>query len=137
MAFVVDDGTVDPQPEVRLAMLDAGTSLINAYGESMVDAMLPPIEDVLERSSAAGASGRVGRTEAQDLDWQREGATVLAGRLARHLGKDDARIVNIINLLVASLATPSQSVQESAAVRCLLFTVTFHANHAHSLTRSP
>ena len=118
MAFVVDDGTVDPQPEVRLAMLEAGTSLINAYGESMVDAMLPPIEDVLERSSAAGASGGVGRAEAQDLDWQREGATVLAGRLARHLGKDDGRIVSIINLLVASLATPSQSVQESAAA-CL------------------
>ena len=111
MAFIVDDGTVDPQPEVRLAMLDAGTALIDTYGESMVDAMLPPIEAVLERT-------RIGGGDDQELDWQREGATVLCGRLARHLAKDDARIVDIMRMLVESLKTPSQSVQESAAA-CL------------------
>ena len=51
-------------------------------------------------------------------DWTNEAVTVLYGSLAQHLPEGDKRLEAVVSKLIATLSTPSESVQYAVAL-CL------------------
>ncbi|KAJ2412327.1 translational activator of GCN4 [Coemansia sp. RSA 2530] len=94
---------------VRSAMLAAGAQAVASHGAKWSDDVLPVLEAFLaERDEGTAA-----------YDYIREGVVVLLGRLAQHLPPTaDARVADAVDQLVATLSTPSESVQ-SAVAECL------------------
>ncbi len=102
--------------KVREGMVAAGTAVVDAHGAAHAPRLLPLFESYLGDSKRGGAAG--GGEAAYDL--VREGVVVLMGTLARHLPPDDPKRVGIIDVLLAVLSTPSQAVQVSLLLACML-----------------
>ncbi|XHG02859.1 hypothetical protein AWENTII_006184 [Aspergillus wentii] len=109
LRFLIERGPlVDRSGTVRAQMADSGRSVIAARGQQKVEELMKLLETTLETSDKA--------TETSDL--LNEAVVVLYGSLARHLKADDPRLQTVIKKLLATLPTPSESVQ-SAVSGCL------------------
>ncbi len=75
------------------------------------------MQELLDTSPGAARSSLAAASEA-GRDWQREGCIVLLGSTAKHLSKDDPKVVKTIDTLIEALQTPSESVQRAVA-KCL------------------
>lgn len=103
-SFLVERGTADYSTPVRGHMLAAGVAIITAYGDDDILRFLRPCEAVMAESPR--------KTEdAQCFDWRREGVVVFMGCAAKHLDKDNPKVVSIVQTLIGALATPSEAVQ--------------------------
>lgn len=103
-SFLVEHGLADRSTSVREQMLAAGIAIINAYGEDEVVRFLRPCEAVMAEKARRGE-------DAQCFDWRREGAVVFMGSAAKHLDKEDPKVLSIVQTLIGALATPSEAVQ--------------------------
>ncbi len=104
--FLVVEGALnDADPEVRIAMLDAGTNVINSKGPKSLQGLITLFESNLRKGSS---------TE----DVVKEAVVVLLGRVAGHLPKGDPRIKSVLDRLILALRTPSETVQTAVAA-CL------------------
>lgn len=109
LRFLIERGPlVDRSSSVRTQMENSGKSVIDLRGQQKVEELMELLETTLENSDKA--------TESSDL--LNESVVVLYGSLARHLKADDPRLQVVIKKLLATLPTPSETVQ-SAVSACL------------------
>ncbi|KAL1855477.1 translational activator of GCN4 [Paecilomyces lecythidis] len=107
--FLIEKGPlVDKNSVVRAQMADSGRTIIALRGQEKVEELMDLFETTLETSDKATESS----------DWLNEAVVVLYGSLARHLKAQDPRLEKVIRKLLATLPTPSESVQ-SAVADCL------------------
>jgi len=107
--FFIQGGPLgDQNSTVRLMMLDAATKVIEVKGKSVVDQLMKTFERTLEAPDKnSEASDRVN-----------EAVVIMYGALARHLKPADPKIPIVIQRLLATLSTPSETVQYAIA-ECL------------------
>lgn len=109
MQFLVTDGPLgDKNGTVRDAMVDAATSIIAGKGNFQVEPLFKLFESTLEGPD----------TGSQAQDQVNEAVVILYGALARHLKAGDSRVPKVVQRLLATLSTPSESVQYAVA-QCL------------------
>ncbi|KAK6065981.1 eIF-2-alpha kinase activator GCN1 [Seiridium cupressi] len=108
-AFLIEKGPLgDKDPNVRSEMLDAAITAIDLHGRALVDKLMKMFERTLEAPDKGSEAG----------DRVNEAVIVIYGALARHLKPGDAKIPIVIERLLATLSTPSETVQYAVA-ECL------------------
>lgn len=109
LSFLIEKGPlVDRSSVVRSQMENSGKSVIATRGQQKVEELMELLQATLETSDKG--------TQSSDL--LNEAVVVLYGSLARHLKADDPRLQTVIKKLLATLPTPSETVQ-SAVSACL------------------
>ncbi|KAL2872277.1 putative translational activator [Aspergillus lucknowensis] len=109
LRFLIERGPlIDRSSTVRSQMADSGKSVIASRGQEKVEELMELLETTLETSDKG--------SETSDL--LNEAVVVLYGSLARHLKADDPRLQTVIKRLLATLPTPSETVQ-AAVSECL------------------
>ncbi|KAK4556108.1 translational activator of GCN4 [Recurvomyces mirabilis] len=109
LQFLIEHGPLaDKNNLVRDAMVDAATTVVTSRGKEQVEALMKLCETTLESSANTNQS--------QDL--VNEAVVILYGALARHLPQGDPRVPKVVHRLLATLSTPSESVQYAVA-QCL------------------
>ncbi|KAK1997219.1 ARM repeat-containing protein [Colletotrichum falcatum] len=107
--FLIENGPLgDQNANVRSEMLDAAIRAIDLHGKGMVDKLMKVFERTLEGSEK--------NTETSDR--VNEAVIVMYGALARHLNPGDSKLPVVIDRLLATLSTPSETVQYAIA-ECL------------------
>ncbi|UNI15626.1 translational activator of GCN4 [Purpureocillium takamizusanense] len=107
--FLIESGPLgDKSDAVRSEMLDAAIRSTDVHGKQMIDALMKKFERTLEQPDKnSDAADRVN-----------EAVIIMYGALARHLKPGDAKIPVVIERLLATLSTPSETVQYAIA-ECL------------------
>ena len=107
--FLIGSGPLgDKNAAVRSEMLDASIKAIEIHGKSILDDLMKKFEHTLEQPDKnSDAADRVN-----------EAVIIMYGALARHLNPGDPKIPIVIDRLVATLSTPSETVQYAIA-ECL------------------
>jgi hypothetical protein len=107
--FFIERGPLgDKDGRVRSDMLDAAIRAIDIHGKTMVDKLMKTFERSLEApDKGSEAADRVN-----------EAVVIMYGALARHLKAGDAKLPVVIERLIATLSTPSETVQYAIA-ECL------------------
>ncbi|KAJ6443430.1 translational activator [Purpureocillium lavendulum] len=107
--FLIGSGPLaDKSDAVRSEMLDAAIRATEVHGKQMIDALMKKFERTLEQPDKnSDAADRVN-----------EAVIIMYGALARHLKPGDAKIPVVIERLLATLSTPSETVQYAIA-ECL------------------
>ncbi|KAK5659076.1 hypothetical protein OQA88_1165 [Cercophora sp. LCS_1] len=108
-SFLIESGPLgDQNAGVRAEMLEAANAAIEIHGKSVLDRLMKTFEQTLEApDKGSEAADRVN-----------EAVIIMYGALARHLKHGDAKIPIVINRLLATLSTPSETVQYAIA-ECL------------------
>lgn len=107
--FMIESGSLgDRNAAVRESMVDAATSVVTIRGKQQVEALMELCETKLESSASS--------SQAQDLI--HEAIVILYGALARHLPHGDQRVPKVVDRLLSTLSTPSESVQYAVS-QCL------------------
>lgn len=108
--WLIGEGALgDRHAGVREEMVDAATAIVAAQGAAR---HVEELMGVFERSLAAPDDGSELR------DRINEAVIILYGALGRHLGSGDARIPGVVDRLLETLGTPSETVQYAVA-ECL------------------
>ncbi|KAF7549001.1 hypothetical protein G7Z17_g6686 [Cylindrodendrum hubeiense] len=107
--FLIDSGPLgDKNGAVRGEMLDASIHIIELRGKTILDSLMKKFERTLEQpDKGSEAADRVN-----------EAVIIMYGALARHLNLGDPKIPIVVDRLVATLSTPSETVQYAIA-ECL------------------
>ena len=107
--FLINEGPLkDPSTTVRDQMVDAATAVIAVHGKNKVEELMRLFEATLEASDQSSITA----------DYVNEAVIVLYGALARHLKQGDGRTPKVVQRLLTTLSTPSESVQYAVA-NCL------------------
>lgn len=107
--YLIEKGPLgDRNHTVRDEMIEAATAIIAAQGASHVEELMK----VFEHSLEAPDDGSELR------DRINEAVIILYGALGRHLGSGDPRIPGVVDRLLDTLSTPSETVQYAVA-ECL------------------
>ncbi|KAL6866280.1 translational activator of GCN4 [Amphichorda felina] len=107
--FMIANGPLrDKNSAVRAEMLDAAICAINIHGKGVVEQLMKTFEQTLE------ATGK----GSDETDRVNEAVIIMYGALARHLATGDSKIPVVVERLLATLSTPSETVQ-SAIADCL------------------
>lgn len=108
MGFLIEKGPLgDANDTVRDAMVEAVTLLATVQGQNKVEDLM----DLCEKTLATSAT-----SQTQDL--VHEAVVITYGALAQHLPAGDARVPKVVQRLLSTLSTPSESVQYAVA-QCL------------------
>lgn len=104
--FLIESGPLgDQNATVRSQMLDAANAAIELHGKTVLDRLMKTFERTLEApDKGSEAADRVN-----------EAVIIMYGALARHLKHGDAKIPVVIDRLLATLSTPSETVQYAIA----------------------
>ncbi|KAI0448810.1 armadillo-type protein [Xylaria acuta] len=107
--FLIASGPLgDQNAMVRSEMLEAALAAIDLHGKALVDKLMKTFERTLsEPDKGSEAADRVN-----------EAVIIIYGALARHLKPGDAKIPGVLERLLATLSTPSETVQYAVA-ECL------------------
>jgi hypothetical protein len=106
--FLVDNGPLaDRHDTVRDEMIDAATNIISVKGGTKVEQLMEIFENALE-----------GPDRGTEGDKVNEAVIILYGALARHLKAGDKRVPKVVQRLLNTLSTPSETVQYAVAL-CL------------------
>jgi hypothetical protein len=109
LRFMVYDGPLgDRNPAVREGMVEAATSIITQRAQSQVEPLMELFEDALESPDR----------KSEMFDDVNEAVVILYGALGRHLKTGDKRVPKVVQRLLATLSTPSETVQYAVA-QCL------------------
>ncbi|KAL9082854.1 MAG: hypothetical protein Q9159_006144 [Coniocarpon cinnabarinum] len=107
--FLIERGPfADKHDTVRDEMVKAASHVVTAQGSSKVEELLSVLETTLDSPASSSA----------EQDKINEAVIILYGAVAGHLKAGDARVPNIVSRLLATLATPSETVQDAVA-KCL------------------
>ncbi len=108
LTFLIERGPLgDTNTTVRDSMVDAATALALKQGKVQVEALMQLCEATL---------GVAASSQAQDL--VQEAVVIMYGALAQHLPSGDDRVPQVVQRLIRTLSTPSESVQYAVA-QCL------------------
>ena len=103
--LVYDKALGDQNPSVRDDMIECATSIISIHGGKKLEELMRMFEDALEAS----------RRDAGVSDLVSEAVVILYGALARHLKPGDERVPKVVEKLLETLSTPSETVQYAVA----------------------
>ncbi|KAF2012274.1 ARM repeat-containing protein [Aaosphaeria arxii CBS 175.79] len=107
--FMVYQGPLgDRNATVREALVDATTTIITTKAQSKVEALMELFENALEGPDR----------KSEMYDQVNEAVIILYGALGRHLKSGDKRVPKVVQRLLATLSTPSETVQYAVA-QCL------------------
>ncbi|RGP78764.1 translational activator gcn1 [Fusarium longipes] len=107
--FLINAGPLgDKNSVVRSEMLGASIKAIEIHGKAFLDKLMSKFEQTLEQPD----------TNNDAADRVNEAVIIMYGALARHLSPGDPKIPIVIDRLVATLSTPSETVQYAIA-ECL------------------
>lgn len=107
--FLIEQGPLgDQNTNVRSEMLDAANTAIEVHGKGILDNLMKTFESVLEAPDK----------NSEAADRVNEAVIIMYGALARHLKHGDKKIPVVIDRLLATLSTPSETVQYAIA-ECL------------------
>ena len=100
--FMIYDSAVgDRNPSVRDDMIASATAVISAHGGERLEELMTMFEHALE---STGKDGEIS-------DLVSEAVVILYGALARHLVAGDERVPSVVQKLLQTLSTPSETVQ--------------------------
>jgi hypothetical protein len=109
LQFMVHDGPLGDQSSVvRDEMIDAATTVIATRAQSQVEPLMKLFEEALEGPDRGLAK----------YDQVNEAVIILYGALGRHLSAGDERVPKVVQKLLVTLSTPSETVQYAVA-ECL------------------
>ncbi|GME36190.1 Translational activator Gcn1 [Neofusicoccum parvum] len=109
VSFMIQEGPLgDRSAAVRDEMVEATVAIISQRGQMKVEELM----EIFERALEAPDQG----SEASDL--VNEAVIILYGALARHLPSGDSRVPKVVQRLLQTLSTPSETVQYAVA-ECL------------------
>lgn len=104
--FLIESGPLgDQNSVVRSEMLEAALAAVDLHGKALVDKLMK----TFERTLSAPDKG------SEAADRVNEAVIIMYGALARHLKPGDAKIPGVIERLLATLSTPSETVQYAVA----------------------
>ena len=104
--FLIQDRAVgDQNATVRDEMIDAAIKIIGLHGAPQVEELMRKFELALDESD----------TNPDSSDLVSEAVVILYGALARHLRNGDDRVPKVVQRLLATLKTPSETVQYAVA----------------------
>lgn len=104
--FLIKDSAIgDQNPTVRDEMIEAATNIIRLHGAVQVEQLMRMFEAALDESD----------TNANASDLVSEAVVILYGALARHLREGDHRVPKVVQRLLTTLKTPSETVQYAVA----------------------
>ena len=104
--FLVYDSAVgDRNSSVRDDMIDSATAVISAHGGEKLEELMTMFERALAESGQ----------DSQLSDLVSEAVVILYGALARHLPAGDERLPKVVQRLLQTLSTPSETVQYAVA----------------------
>ncbi|KAF2819606.1 ARM repeat-containing protein [Ophiobolus disseminans] len=107
--FLVYEGPLgDRSPAVREAMIEAATSIITTKAQTKVEPLMELFENALEGPDR----------KSELYDQVNEAVIILYGALGRHLTAGDQRVAKVVQRLLDTLSTPSETVQYAVA-QCL------------------
>lgn len=100
--FLIQDSAVgDRNATVRDEMIDSATTIIGLHGAAKLEELMQMFEIALDASD----------TKANSSDLVSEAVVILYGALAGHLKRGDERVPNVVQRLLLTLQTPSETVQ--------------------------
>lgn len=106
VSFLIQDSAIgDRNPRVREEMIDSATTVIAAHGGDKVEELMNMFEVALDKFDKS--------SEVSDL--VSEAVVILYGALARHLRDGDNRVPQVVQRLLLTLSTPSETVQYAVA----------------------
>ncbi|KAI0197898.1 armadillo-type protein [Astrocystis sublimbata] len=107
--YLIEGGPLGDQKDaVRSEMLEAALTAVALHGKALVDKLMKTFERTLsEPDKGSEAADRVN-----------EAVIIIYGALARHLKAGDAKIPGVLERLLTTLSTPSETVQYAVA-ECL------------------
>jgi hypothetical protein len=109
LKFLIEGGPLgDRSPQVRDEMVEAATTIIGLHGKNKVEELMKTFEQTLEAPDKGS----------EFSDRVNEAVIILYGALARHLKSGDPRVPKVVERLLATLSTPSETVQYAVA-ECL------------------
>lgn len=109
MRFMVYNGPLgDRSAAVREEMIEAATAVITTKAQSKVEPLMELFENALEGPDR----------KSELYDQVNEAVIILYGALGRHLKSGDKRVPKVVQRLLATLSTPSETVQYAVA-QCL------------------
>lgn len=107
--FLTTEGPLgDVNARVRDEMIDCATTIIATHGQDKVEELMGTFEHTLDGSAENSVIS----------DQVSEAIVILYGALARHLRTHDERVPKVVQRLLATLSTPSETVQYAVA-ECL------------------
>ncbi|KAK3987255.1 translational activator GCN1 [Cladorrhinum sp. PSN332] len=107
--FLIEQGPLgDQNSNVRAEMLEAANTAIEVHGKGILDTLMKTFESTLEAPDK----------NSEAADRVNEAVIIMYGALARHLKHGDKKIPIVIDRLLATLSTPSETVQYAIA-ECL------------------
>jgi hypothetical protein len=109
LSYLIERGPLgDQNPSVREEMIEAAINMISLHGNNKVETLMKSFEQTLEAPDKGSEFG----------DRVNEAVIILYGALARHLKPGDERLPKVVDRLLATLSTPSETVQYAVA-ECL------------------
>jgi hypothetical protein len=100
--FLIQDKALgDQNSSARDDMIESATKIISLHGGEKLEELMKTFEGAL--------SGAEGSSSGADL--VNEAVVILYGALARHLPAGDSRVPKVVNKLLETLSTPSETVQ--------------------------
>jgi len=109
LQFLIEQGPLgDRNTNVRQEMVDAATSIIALHGKNKVEELMKTFEQTLEAPDKGS----------EFADRVNEAVIIMYGALARHLEAGDSRVPLVVDRLLETLSTPSETVQYAVA-ECL------------------
>ena len=110
--LIIDSALGDQNAAVRNEMIKSATLIIAEHGAERVEELMSIFEAALENSDPSS----------KNSDLVNEAIVILYGSLARHLLDGDERVPKVVQRLLLTLDTPSETVQYAVA-GCLPFLV--------------
>jgi hypothetical protein len=109
LQFLIERGPLgDRNPSVREEMVEAATAIIAIHGKDKVEDLMKTFEHTLEAPDKGS----------DFADRVNEAVIIMYGALARHLKAGDSRVPKVVDRLLETLSTPSETVQYAVA-ECL------------------
>ena len=106
VGFLIKDSAVgDRNPTVRDEMINSATTVIGIHGAAKVEELMHMFEVALDDAG--------NKSTASDL--VNEAVVILYGSLAGHLQEGDERVPKVVQRLLSTLDTPSETVQYAVA----------------------
>ena len=103
--LIYDSALGDQNPTVRDDMIESATAVIAAHGGEKLEELMTMFEEALETSGK----------DSSISDLVSEAIVILYGALARHLQAGDDRVPKVVQRLLLTLSTPSETVQYAVA----------------------
>ncbi|RAL64414.1 hypothetical protein DID88_001890 [Monilinia fructigena] len=106
--FLIEGPLGDRNPAVREEMVESATAIIAIHGKDKVEELMKTFERTLETPDKGS----------EFSDRVNEAVIIMYGALARHLKAGDERVPKVVDRLLETLSTPSETVQYAVA-ECL------------------